>query len=89
MSLFKNLFGGKTAPEPTVEEYQGYRITAEPQRDGNDYRIAACIEKDVDGETLTHKLIRADTIASLEDAQTASVAKAKQMIDQQGDGIFR
>ena len=89
MSLFKKLFGGNTPPEPTAEEYQGYRITAEPQREGNDYRIGACIEKEVDGVTLTHKLIRADTIASLEEAKTASITKAKQMIDQQGDGIFR
>jgi len=89
MSLFKKLFGASAPPEPVFETYQGYRITATPQRDGSDYRIAATIEKEVDGETLVHNLIRADTIADLQAAEAASIAKAKQMIDQQGDGIFR
>ena len=89
MSLFKKLFGGSPPPEPTVEEYEGYRITAEPQREGNDYRVGARIEKDVDGQTLTHSLIRADTMSDLSDAEAASISKAKQMIDQQGDKIFR
>lgn len=89
MSLFKKLFGGSTPPEPTVEEYKDFRITAEPQREGNDYRISARIERDVDGKTLSHRLIRADTIGDLSDAEAASINKAKQMIDQQGDDIFR
>lgn len=92
MSLLKRLFGGSgggASPELKVEEYEGYRITAEPRREGNDYRVAARIEKEVDGKTLTHTLIRADTISDLSDAEVASITKAKQMIDQQGDKIFR
>lgn len=89
MSFFKKLFGGGTPPEPEFVEYEGYRIAPEPMLEGNDYRIAARIEKDVNGETLTHHLIRADTMSDLSDAEAASVTKAKQMIDQQGDKIFR
>ncbi len=89
MSLFKKLFGGSAPPEQKAEDYEGYQITAEPQRDNNGYRIAARIEKNVDGKIFVHRLIRADTINDLSEAETASIAKAKQMIDQQGDGIFR
>ena len=44
---------------------------------------------EVDGEMKTHTLIRADTIGELEAAKQASTAKARQMIDEQGEGIFR
>jgi hypothetical protein len=42
----------------------------------------------VDGQTKTHTLIRADTLESLDAAAEASTAKAKVLIDQQGDRLF-
>ncbi|WP_179379215.1 HlyU family transcriptional regulator [Jannaschia marina] len=94
MSLLSRLFGGgggdKTAPAPADPVvYNGYRIFPEPMKDGAHWRIAARIEADVDGETRTHQLIRADTLNSEDAAKEASVAKARVMIDQQGHGIFR
>jgi hypothetical protein len=53
-------------------------------RDGGQYRVAARIEKD----GRTHDLIRADTMASLDDAVALSLTKARQMIDEQGDRLF-
>ncbi len=93
MSFLKKLFGGGGGgrTEDTTgatEEYQGFKITAQPSSEGGSYRVGALIEKDVDGETKQHVLIRADTIQGLEAAQTASVRKAKQVIDEQGDRIF-
>jgi hypothetical protein len=35
-----------------------------------------------------HELVRADTMASLEDATAISLAKARQMIDEQGERLF-
>jgi hypothetical protein len=35
-----------------------------------------------------HQLIRADTRAGLDDANEASIAKARQAIDQLGDALF-
>ena len=90
MSLFSKLFGGgksQTEAEPPTE-YSGFRITPKPLREGNEYRVAALIEKDVDGATKTHHLVRADTMSDPEVAKQVSVTKAKQMIDQQGDRIF-
>ena len=87
MSLFSKLFGGGEAP-PEPETYQGFSITPEPMRAGSEYRIAARIEKEVDGEMKTHHLIRADTISDFEAAKEASVNKAKAMIDQMGERLF-
>lgn len=91
MSLLSKLFGGAKgkAQEPTSTEHQGYRITPEPAREGSKFRIGARIEKDIDGETKTHKLVRADVMDSHDDAVTVSINKAKQMIDEQGERIFR
>lgn len=90
MSLLSRLFGGKTSKggdassAGSAEEYQGFSITPEPIKDGNVFRVAARIEKD--GKV--HQLIRADTLSSRDEAITASAAKARQMIDEQGDRVF-
>ena len=91
MAWFSKLFGGKAgdaeagAAEPSsAEEYKGFRITPRPIRDGGQYRIAARIEK---GDQ-THELIRADMMGSLDDAVSLSLAKARQMIDEQGERLF-
>lgn len=91
MSFLKKLFGGGggAKPEATTETYKDFRITATPISEGQTFRVAATIEKDVDGETRQHKLIRADTVQGLEAAQAASISKAKQVIDEQGERIFR
>lgn len=91
MALFSRLFGGKSGgsdqPAP-AEEYKGFRIVPHPIREGGHYRVAARIEKDVDGQLRQHELIRADTVATLDEATALSVAKARQMIDEQGDRLF-
>ena len=90
MSLLKRLFGSgsaDTGDTPAVE-YNGYRITPTPISEGGQYRLSATIEKDIDGVTKTHSLVRADTVAGLETAQAASLDKARQVIDALGDGVF-
>jgi hypothetical protein len=96
MSILSRLFGSRGGegregggPAAPAEEHDGYRITPEPQRDGSSWRIAARIEREVDGETMTHRMIRADTLQSEEAAAAASLAKAKALIDEQGESIFR
>lgn len=85
MSLLSKLFG-KSAPEgPDPEVYEGFTITPQLMKDGAQFRLSALIEKD--GQS--HHLIRADNFASAEDAHAAAVTKAKMLIDQQGDGLFR
>ena len=87
MSLFSKLLGrGKSAPEP--EAYNGFRIFPEPVKESGGYRLAARIEKEIDGEVKTHEMIRADMFNSLEQANEGTITKAKMMIDQMGDRIF-
>lgn len=88
MSFLKKLFGNREPEAPPSEEYKGFRITPTPIPEGPTFRVSARIEKEVDGETRTHTLIRADTIQDLEDAQKASVSKAQQVIDTQGERLF-
>lgn len=89
-SFLSRLFGSKSASEApsNAEDYKGYRVTPAPRKEGGQYRVAAVIEKLSDGATLRHDMIRADLTASLDEATSISLAKARQMIDQQGDKIF-
>lgn len=90
-SFLSRLFG-KSAPEaaktPEATLHNGFRIIPQPINEGGVFRIAARVEKDFDGVTRTHHLIRADTRSSMDEAAEASVAKAKQAIDQLGDSLF-
>lgn len=89
MSLLSRLFGGGGADKaPEAIEYNGFRIFPEPVKEAQGYRLAARIEKEIDGVLKTHKLIRADTIADPVQAADAAEAKAKQVIDQMGDRLF-
>lgn len=90
MSFLSKLFGGgASAPEIKAEEYEGFRITPQPAKEGSKYRIGALVEKEIGGELKTHTLIRADTLDDLQGANEASIGKAKQLIDQMGDQLFR
>lgn len=90
MSFLSKLFGGGSSenakPNETqnVETYNGFTITPAPQREGSNWRIAAKIEKD--GQT--HHLIRADQMGDHAECVKFSVAKAKQVIDEQGPRLF-
>ena len=88
MSFLSKLFGGSPKPDPIPETHNGFRIYPDPVKDGGQFRIGARIEKDVDGQTKTHRMIRADSFGSVEQANEVSLLKAKQLIDQQGDAIF-
>ena len=89
MSLLKKLFGGSdAAKEPEFEEYEGFRIYPEPMKESGGYRLAARIEKEVDGEARVHRLIRADVFNASEGAAKAALDKAKILIDQMGEKLF-
>ncbi len=95
MSILSRLFGRSDAPKaqlaPASEpvSYKDFTIFVEPIKEGARYRVAARIEKEVDGEMRSHQLIRADTCESADAAAELTMSKARQMIDQLGNGIFR
>ena len=82
--------GGAASPGPAIPtvEYKGYRIRPEPYRTKDQYQTAGTIEKVTPDGIREHRFIRADTYHSREDAIAFTIAKAKQIIDQQGDRIF-
>lgn len=92
MSWFSKLFGSDSGggdPDTAASEtYKDFEITPTPMKEAGGYRIAATITKTVDGVEKTHHLVRADTINSLDDAVKASVGKARQIIDEQGERMF-
>ena len=87
MGILSRLFGGGgggSGPGTPPVEHQGFTIHAEPMTEGSRHRICARIQKD----GREHLMIRADTLESRDAAVEASVAKARSLIDQQGEGIF-
>jgi hypothetical protein len=91
MSLLSRLFGGDggaAKPTPAPEVYNDFRIYPEPTKAPGGYRVGARIEKDVDGTTRTHHLIRADILDSEDAARDHTLRKAKQLIDQIGERLF-
>ena len=87
MSFLSKLFGGGggSGPKVQTEDYKGFTITPAPERGDGGYRLGALIVKD----DKSHTLIRADMFNDLETATAACIVKAKLVIDQQGDSIFR
>jgi hypothetical protein len=94
MSFFKKLFGRGAGASASFdapmasEEHEGFTIEATPMKDGGQYRLAATISKEIDGEIKSHKLIRADVFASTEDCVKFTMLKAKQVIKEQGDNLL-
>jgi hypothetical protein len=95
MSFLSRLFGGSDKPkapiEPAVvaeESYKGFTVKALIMPVGSEFQLAGLIEKQVGGETKSYKYVRADRLSSREDAVSFSLAKGRQIVDEQGDGIF-
>lgn len=91
--FLKRLFGGEGAtgaPDPaSAVEYKGYRILPMVRAQGGQYLTCALIEKEFPDGPRRHELIRADTHASPDDAKAFAIHKARQVIDEQGDRLFR
>jgi hypothetical protein len=96
MSFWKSLFGGggggtdkAMEPAPVAEEsYKGFTVKALIMQVGGEYQLAGQIEKDVGGEVKTYKFIRADKMSSREDVVSLSLAKGRQIVDEQGERMF-
>ena|SRR3569623_773914 len=93
MSFWKNLFGGGGgAAEPEAaagEEYKGFIIRPTPMAVGSEYQLAGVIEKTINGEAKSYKFVRADRMSSRDEAASFALAKGRQIIDEQGDGVFK
>lgn len=90
--FLRRLFGGGSGNDaPERDEpvlYNGYSIVPTPVRDGQQWRVTGEISREVDGELRTCTFIRADTCAERSAAVQTTLAKARLIIDQQGDRMF-
>ena len=78
------------APPVLAVEYKGYRIQPAPYLNSNSsFQTAGTIEKDTPDGVRRHEFVRADTYDSRDDAVAFTISKAKQLIDQLGDRMFR
>ena len=96
MSFFKKLFGGGSASDEPKgdkvlgqEEHKGHTIKAIEMRAGSEYQLAGVIEKEIGGELKSYRYIRADRMNSVDDLIMLALSKGRQIIDEQGDGIYR
>lgn len=95
MSFLKSLFGGRNAaddkPAGPVKsiEHNGFTIHATPYQEGGQYQLCGVVEKLVDGELRSHRFVRADRFPGLAEAADFTLAKGRQLVDLEGDRLFR
>ncbi|MEO5807479.1 HlyU family transcriptional regulator [Devosia sp.] len=97
MSFLKKLFGGgeskpKTEAGDVVlgeDAYKGFTIKAIQMRVGSELQLAGLIEKDIAGELKIYRFVRADRMSSKDDLIMLALGKGRQIIDEQGVGIFK
>ena len=70
-------------------EYKGWSIRPTPRREGSQWLTAGVIAKQFPDGVKEHHFIRADTHGTKDDAKAFSITKAKQIIDEQGDRLFK
>jgi len=91
--FFSRLFGGKSEPGKSkavdTVSYQDFEIRPAPVKEAGGWRISGTIVKEVGGDSREHVFVRADSCADQESAVALTVRKARQLIDEQGEKIFR
>lgn len=95
VGIFKRMFGGGGSGEddPSArapdEVYEGVEIRAAPVKEADgQWRLAGTLSKTVDGATITRRFLRADLLASRDLAVSSSLAKARLIIDENGDRLW-
>jgi hypothetical protein len=91
MSFFKSLFGGgsKAAKPGKTAEHKGFTIEAKPYKEGGQYQLAGLISKEIGGERKEYRFVRADRFTSEDEAAEFALSKGRQIIDEQGERMFR
>ena len=92
MSILKKLFSvgrASDAKEPLTEVYKGYTIRAMPEAAGDQYRLAGEITHQAETGLLVRTFLRADLFPGREQAEQFCLSKGRQIIDEQGERLFR
>lgn len=92
LGSLKSLFSGggsEDSPPADTVEYNGFQIQPAPERKDGGWNTAGMITKTIDGELKENRFIRVDTHSNRDDAISFSITKAQQIIDEQGDLLFK
>lgn len=96
VGFLKKLFGGGSAAPVDVaakapdDVHKDIEIRANPMSEaGGQWRIAGTLTKIEGDEKIVRKFVRADMVQSQDEAISASIAKAKMIIDQNGAYIWK
>ncbi len=84
--------GGEKSVQPTKHEavdYKGFSIVATPRKAPGGWTTEGMISKEIGDRTRSERFIRADMLMSEDDAVDYSVAKARKIIDEQGERLFK
>ena len=87
----KSLLSTTSTSGPKVqfeEEYHGYLLAISPQPVNGQYRVAATIYR-LDNPDRKYEMVRADLLPDLETANDQTLSKAKLVVDQLGDNMFK
>jgi hypothetical protein len=84
----KNAQAGKSEEAAAETEHKGFRIRATPYAVAGGWQTAGVIEKASASGMREHRFVRAETHPSREDAAAFTIAKARQIIDEQGERVF-
>lgn len=99
MSFLKKLFGlggsgqaetggsGAPAAAKTIE-HKGFTIRATPYKEGGQFQTCGVVSREIGGAVKEHRFVRADRFAGLDEAVEVSLAKGRQIIDEQGERLF-
>jgi hypothetical protein len=93
METLRGLFspGSQGAAEAAGEpvEYRGYTIRPAPEKQSSGWNTAGVISKAFPDGVKEHRFVRVDTHSGRDDALAFSITKAQQIIDEQGDRLFK
>ena len=93
-NFLRGLVGGKEGDAPGASadnavEYKGFMIHPAARREGSQWLTVGVITKQIGDEVKEHHFIRADMYSSKEGADDCAVTKGRQIIDEQGDKLFK
>lgn len=70
------------------ETYEGLELLACPVHEAGAWRVAGTIRRPGDEDGPRYDFVRADTMADRDEATRMSLLKARQLVDEQGEGLL-
>jgi hypothetical protein len=91
MKFLRRLGGEKSeqAAKHEAVDYKGFSVVATPRKAPGGWTTEGIISKEMADGTRSERFIRADMLMSEDDAVDYSVAKARKIIDEQGERLFK